>query len=551
MKREIAYWQSGTTVVRSILASVIAASGVALGVAAFGDSPNLPGQSIVSMEASPSQARVETHETRAESQETLQFPNAREMTTQVEAFSSAPPTRSSFMATWEKTSVATGYLLDVSTSSLFDSYVDGYHDLDVGNVTGRGVTGLNQGTTYYYRVRPYTATVAAGYSEVMQATTVPTTGLNIHATFDSSITGNPNAAAIQAMINRAVSIYESLFNDPITIQIRFRYATTNPNGTPLPPGTLARSLFVYYTVPWNVGIPALRADAKTTNDNLAIASLPATPLAPTIEPSSANGRAVGGNTPPAMFADGTVGAGGPYDGIVTLNSGTPYKFTRPASANFFDAQRSTEHEMGEVMGLGSRLGHTGIDLRPQDLFSWSSHGHRNITSSGTRYFSINGGLANIVNFNQNPNGDFGDWFSSACPQAHPYVQNAFGCTGQSSDVTATSPEGINLDVIGYDLVSPTGPPVVTTNPATNVTTVSAILHGTVNPRGLSTTVRFQWGRTTSYGHTTANQTKTGNNTYNISANISGLIAGTTYHFRIVGTNTAGTRYGADRTFTTH
>ena len=27
-----------------------------------------------------------------------------------------------------------------------------------------------------------------------------------------------------------------------------------------------------------------------------------------------------GNTPPAMFANGTVGNGGPYDGIVTLNS---------------------------------------------------------------------------------------------------------------------------------------------------------------------------------------------------------------------------------------
>ena len=31
------------------------------------------------------------------------------------------------------------------------------------------------------------------------------------------------------------------------------------------------------------------------------------------------------------------------------------------------------------------------------------------------------------------------------------MQNAFGCAGQSSDIAATSPEGINLDVIGYDL----------------------------------------------------------------------------------------------------
>ena len=96
-------------------------------------------------------------------------------------------------------------------------------------------------------------------------------------------------------------------------------------------------------------------------------------------------------------------------------------------AGNFDAQRSTEHEMDEVLGLGSRLGQNGNDFRPQDLFSWSSAGHRNITSSGTRYFSIDGGVTNIVNFNQNPDGDFGDWLSEDCPQTHPYVQNAFGC----------------------------------------------------------------------------------------------------------------------------
>jgi hypothetical protein len=86
------------------------------------------------------------------------------------------------------------------------------------------------------------------------------------------------------------------------------------------------------------------------------------------------------------------------------------------------------------------------------LFSWSSAGHRNFTSSGTRYFSIDGGVTNIVNFNQDPTGDFGDWLSQDCPQANPYVQNAFACTGQFSDIAATSPEGINLDVIGYDLI---------------------------------------------------------------------------------------------------
>ena len=79
--------------------------------------------------------------------------------------------------------------------------------------------------------------------------------------------------------------------------------------------------------------------------------------------------------------------------------------------------------------------------------------YRNLTSNGSRYFSIDSGSTNIVDFNQTPPGDFGDWLSEPCPQRHPFVQNAFSCRNQFSDISATSPEGINLDVIGYDLVS--------------------------------------------------------------------------------------------------
>ena len=391
------------------------------------------------------------HETRAESQTSWELLNTNEFPSEGETVSPPPPTRSSFMAVWPSVTGAKGYLLDVSTSSSFDSFVDGYHDLDVGDATGRVVTGLSRGTTNYYRVRAYGATAPTGYSETSAITTGPTTGLTIHPTFDSSITGNPNAAAIQAMINRAISFHESLFSDPITIQIRFRYATTAPDGMPLPMGTLARSDILLYRIPWSSYISALRADGRTSNDTQANASLPGIALSANVRPSSAGGRAVGLNTPPAMFANGTVGQGGPYDAIVTLNSRAPFQFTRPPGSGSFDAQRSIEHEVDEAIGLGSRLGGNSNDLRPQDLFSWSSPSHRNINTSGTRYFSINGGVTNIVRFNQNPDGDLGDWLSEQCPQTHPYVQNAFACTGQSSDIAATSPEGINLDVIGYDL----------------------------------------------------------------------------------------------------
>jgi hypothetical protein len=51
------------------------------------------------------------------------------------------------------------------------------------------------------------------------------------------------------------------------------------------------------------------------------------------------------------------------------------------------------------------------------------------------------------------------------------VQNPFGCADQASDVTPTSPEGINLDVIGYDLVT-AGASTTTTTHAGIATTTS-------------------------------------------------------------------------------
>jgi hypothetical protein len=96
----------------------------------------------------------------------------------------------------------------------------------------------------------------------------------------------------------------------------------------------------------------------------------------------------------------------------------------------------------------------------------------------------------------------------------------------------------------------TGPPVAITNPATLIASFAANLNGSVNPHGLTTSVYFQYGTTNSYGLTTAPQSHIGNTSLNVSAHISGLTASTTYHFRIVTTNSAGTRYGSDRTFTT-
>src|SRR5438046_5799406 len=189
----------------------------------------------------------------------------------------------------------------------------------------------------------------------MTATTLTTrTGLVITPTFDSSITSNPNSAAIQSVINKAIAIHQSRFKDALTATILFRYSRTAPNGTLLSSG-VSRSDFPIYFIAWSTFITALKADAKTANDTTANASLPASALSTNIAVSSANGRTIGQITPPGMFANGTVAIGGPYDGIVTLNSGISYAFTRPPSSSNYDAQRQIEHETDEVLGLGSRL----------------------------------------------------------------------------------------------------------------------------------------------------------------------------------------------------
>ena len=82
-------------------------------------------------------------------------------------------TANSFTANWNSVSGATGYRLDVSTTNTFVTYVPGYQDLNVGNVTGKNVTGLTANTFYYYRVRAYNGNGTSANSNVIQTKTKP------------------------------------------------------------------------------------------------------------------------------------------------------------------------------------------------------------------------------------------------------------------------------------------------------------------------------------------------------------------------------------------
>jgi DNA-binding beta-propeller fold protein YncE len=98
------------------------------------------------------------------------------------------------------------------------------------------------------------------------------------------------------------------------------------------------------------------------------------------------------------------------------------------------------------------------------------------------------------------------------------------------------------------------PPGVTTGVATSVRARDASLTGTVEPYGLQSTYRFEYGPTSSYGSLAPldHEDVAGSGTapLQVEAVLANLQPGTTYHYRLVGKNAQGEAAGADRTFVT-
>ena len=94
-------------------------------------------------------------------------------------------------------------------------------------------------------------------------------------------------------------------------------------------------------------------------------------------------------------------------------------------------------------------------------------------------------------------------------------------------------------------------PSAVTEDATDVTATGATLQGVVNAHNSATTVTFAYGLDTSYPlSVTVPSAVTGAADTAVSAVLTGLTPNTTYHYRVVAENGAGTTQGGDRTLTT-
>ncbi len=261
---------------------------------------------------------------------------------------------------------------------------------------------------------------------------IPAHTMTIIATFGSSITSDANSAAIQAGILAAVNQIQSQFSDPISVPITFG------EGSGL--GSSSTSIF---QVSYTSYRAALVADSKTADDAVAIAQLPAQATSPV--DGSANMWLTVANADALGILHGPVAV---Y-GTISLNTSIMNLDRTTIDPSKYDLQAVAMHEIDEVLGLGS-----GLNLpvsfprlsRPQDLFRYSAAGVRSYSTSGaaTAYLSIDGGTIDLVDFNQNSGGDYGDWLGSGAAK----VQDAFGTPGV---IPAYGVESLNLDVIGFDL----------------------------------------------------------------------------------------------------
>jgi hypothetical protein len=148
-------------------------------------------------------------------------------------------------------------------------------------------------------------------------------------------------------------------------------------------------------------------------------------------------------------------------------------------------------------------------------------------------------------------------------QASVAVNGVTVSSGASSDpislslgsnfITAlvTSGDGLTTTTYIVNVIRAVAP-TVTSLAATNVTGTGVTLHGRVNANEVSTTVTFEYGPSTAYGSSVAAvQTPVlGSFDTQVSAALSGLASGSTYHYRVRGVSAGGTSVGDDITFTT-
>lgn len=282
--------------------------------------------------------------------------------------------------------------------------------------------------------------------------------ITIVAKFDASITNDANAAAIIAGVNAAIQNLQTNLTDTLTVNILFK--SDESIG-------LGQSLTYYGTYSYASYLTALRARATSPNDLLALSTIPNS-----VNDPLANTNKIQINLPLARLMGLTTSTGvSNTDSTISLKTSL-MNFTRTnLDPNKYDLIATAEHEINEVLGIPSNVGDASGVISPVDLFRYTTNLVRTWTTNGDdAYLSIDGTNL-LARFNQDPGGDYGDFWSKNgtwSPPGKPaigQVQDAFGGPGVFQD---DGPNELTiLDVIGYTLANtpPPSPPTLSIVPA--------------------------------------------------------------------------------------
>jgi hypothetical protein len=142
-----------------------------------------------------------------------------------------------FTANWTASASATSYELDVSTSNTFTTFVAGYNNLSVGNVTSYKITGLILGTTYYYRVRAKNSCGATSSSSLIG--TYNLTGTYSTKEWDNGwLTSKPSPSGTDLIVFKGTGTFNSIedltgcscqVKDYVTVNINSGHTLTLTN----------------------------------------------------------------------------------------------------------------------------------------------------------------------------------------------------------------------------------------------------------------------------------------------------------------------------------
>lgn len=131
--------------------------------------------------------------------------------------------------------------------------------------------------------------------------------------------------------------------------------------------------------------------------------------------------------------------------------------------------------------------------------------------------------------------------------------SAAACAGLLA-ATATwvaSPAAATTPAPAAKAPQPPKPPYAYTGYASPVTATTATVRARIGPHGAATQYHFEYGTTTAYGaQTPPASAGSATTTSLLSQAIAGLTPNTTYHYRVVAINSAGTVTGHDEAFTT-